>query len=146
MTTGDESTRDLPDGVAPLILAAELESGPVPYGQTISIGHHEVACDEPASRGGGDAGPSPSGLLLAALAGCTSITLRMYADRKGWDLGQVKVSAKLLRDADVERVERTIHVGGALAPEQLARLLEIAEKTPVTKMLKRGLAIATELG
>jgi putative redox protein len=146
MTMGDESTRDPPGGVTQLIVAAELESGPVPYGQTISIGHHEVACDEPASRGGGDAGPSPSGLLLAALAGCTSITLRMYADRKGWDLGQVKVSLKLLRDADVERVERTIRLGGTLAPEQLERLREIAEKTPVTKTLKRGLAIATELG
>jgi putative redox protein len=128
-----------------LVVAAHLESGPVPYGQTIRLGHHVVPCDEPAARGGADSGPSPVGLLLAALAGCTSITLRMYADRKGWDLGQVKVSLKLLRSATAERVERTIHLGGALAPEQLARLLEIADKTPVTKMLERGMEIATRI-
>jgi putative redox protein len=128
-----------------LVVAAHLESGHVPYGQTISVGHHEVPCDEPVSRGGADAGPSPSGLLLAALAGCTSITLRMYADRKGWDLGQVQVSVKLMRRNDAERIERTIQLGRELAPEQLARLLEIAEKTPVTRKLKQGVEIATRL-
>jgi putative redox protein len=128
-----------------LIVAAHLDSGPVPYGQTVRIGHHVVPSDEPASRGGADTGPSPTGLLLAALAACTSITLRMYADRKGWELGQVKVSLKLLRSATADRVERTIHLGGALAPEQLARLLEIADKTPVTKMLKQGMEIATKI-
>ncbi|HSZ83964.1 MAG TPA: OsmC family protein [Polyangia bacterium] len=128
-----------------LVAAAHLESGTVPYGQTIRIGHHVVPCDEPASRGGADTGPSPTGLLLAALAGCTSITLRMYADRKGWDLGQINVSLKLLRSPAADHVERTIHVGAALAPEQLARLLEIADKTPVTKMLKHGMEIATKI-
>ena len=143
MTSADEGAPDQPR--EQIIVAAHLESGPIPYGQTISIGHHAVACDEPVARGGADSGPTPVGLLLAALAGCTSITLRMYADRKGWDLGRVQVSLKLLRGADAERVERTIHLGNALAPEQRARLLEIADKSPVTKMLKHGLEIATDI-
>ena len=128
-----------------LISGAHLESGPIPHGQTIRIGHHTVACDEPVARGGADSGPSPIGLLLAALAGCTSITLRMYADRKGWDLGQVQVSLELLRAGTTDRVERTIRLGNALAPEQRARLLEIADKSPVTKMLRQGLEIATDI-
>ncbi|HTA20456.1 MAG TPA: OsmC family protein [Polyangia bacterium] len=139
MTTSDESAPET------LIAAAHLESSDVRYTQTIRVGHHVVPCDEPAARGGADAGPSPVGLLLAALAGCTSITLRMYADRKGWELGQVKVSLKLLRSPSADRVERTIQLGGALAPEQLARLLEIADKTPVTKMLRHGMEIATKI-
>jgi putative redox protein len=128
-----------------LVLTAHLESGAAPYAQRVQVGNHVVPSDEPASRGGADAGPSPTGLVLAGLAACTSITLRMYADRKGWELGTVHVDLKLLRTGAAERIERTIRLGAALAPEQQARLLEIADKTPVTKMLKAGLPIATTL-
>jgi putative redox protein len=129
-----------------LVVTAHAESGPVRHGQSLRVGHHTIPCDEPASRGGADTGASPTGLLLAALAGCTSITLRMYADKKGWELGQIRVTTRLLRGREGERIERTIELGASLAPEQRARLLEIAEKTPVTKTLKSGLAIATNLG
>jgi putative redox protein len=128
-----------------LVIAADLESGPAPYEQRITTGHHTVTCDEPVSRGGGDRGASPTGLLLAALAGCTSITLRMYADRKGWDLGAVKVGIKLLRVGDKERIDRTIQLQRKLTPEQITRLLEIADKTPVTKLLATGVQIRTGL-
>jgi putative redox protein len=134
------------DAATTLVVAAHLESGAAPYLQTIKVGHHVVSCDEPASRGGADLGPSPSGLLVAALAGCTSITLGMYAGRKGWELGAVQVDVEWLRGGDGERIERTIHLGRELTAEQTARLLEIAEKTPVTKTLKQGVAIATRLG
>ena len=126
-------------------MTAHLESGAAPYAQQIKLGHHDVASDEPASHGGGDTGPSPTGLVLAGLAACTSITLRMYADRKKWDLGTVRVGLKLLRAGAAERIERTLSFGAALTPEQVARLLEIAEKTPVTKMLKAGVPIATSV-
>jgi putative redox protein len=128
-----------------LIGTAHLESGGAPHAQRVKVGHHVITVDEPTSNGGGDTGPSPTSLLLAALASCTSITLRMYADRKSWDLGGVRVGLKLLRKGDAERIERTIHFGAALSPEQVARLLEIADKTPVTKKLKTGVPIATRV-
>jgi putative redox protein len=128
-----------------LVATASLESGTAPYAQLTHVGHHVVPSDEPASRGGGDTGPSPTGLLLAALASCTSITLRMYADRKGWDLGTVHVDVRFLRAGTAERIERTIRIGATLAPEQLARLGEIAAKTPVTKVVMAGVPIATRV-
>jgi putative redox protein len=126
-----------------LLITAHLESGEAPYAQHIKLGHHVLSADEPTSHGGGDTGPSPMGLLLASLASCTSITLRMYADRKKWDLGRVHVGIKLLRAGGAERIERTLRFGAPLAPEQVARLLEIADKTPVTKLLLHGVAIET---
>jgi putative redox protein len=128
-----------------LVATAHLESGPVPHAQSIKVGHHVLTADEPPSNGGRDTGPSPTGLLLAALASCTSITLRMYADRKSWDLGTVRVGIKLLRAGAAERIERTVRFGAALAPEQVTRLLEIADKTPVTRLVKAGVPIATRV-
>jgi putative redox protein len=128
-----------------LIATAHLESGEAPHAQRIKVGHHVLAADEPTSHGGGDTGASPTGMLLAALAACTSITLRMYADRKTWALGTVHVDLKLTRAGTAERIDRVIRFGAALAPDQVARLLEIADKTPVTKMLKAGVSIATRV-
>lgn len=128
-----------------LVATAHLESGVAPHAQQIKVGHHVVTSDEPASNGGGDTGPSPMGLLLAALASCTSITLRMYADRKGWDLGTIDVDVRLLRAAAAERIERTLRFGAELTTERQMRLLEIAERTPVTKTLRAGVPIATRV-
>lgn len=113
------------------------------YQQSIRVGHHALTSDEPKSAGGTDAGPAPYQLLAAALASCTGITLRMYADRKGWALGEVKVDVKVTRTADGERIERTLRFDAALSDEQKQRLLEIAGKTPVTKTLLRGTPIET---
>jgi len=129
----------------PRLAIAHLDSGTAPYAQTIRIGRHTLVADEPATHGGADAGASPFGLLLAGLAACTSITLRMYADRKGWDLGPVHVDAVIVRVGEGERIDRTIKLAPSVTAEQRARLAEIAEKTPVTKTLRRGTSIVTTL-
>ncbi|EJN10007.1 OsmC family protein [Herbaspirillum sp. YR522] len=116
------------------------------YAQQIKARSHQLNSDEPASNGGQDTGPAPYELLLAALASCTSLTLRMYADRKGWDLGSIDVDAHFGRDeAGLENISRTISFGNPLSPEQLTRLAEICEKTPVTKTVRQGTAIQTSI-
>jgi putative redox protein len=127
------------------LATAHLVSGAAPYAQQIRVGHHELVADEPAALGGGDTGTSPYGLLLASLAACTAITLRMYAERKGWELGTLRVDLEMVRDGDVERIARTLELAPALTSEQRARLVEIADKTPVTKTLRRGVEITTSL-
>ena len=92
------------------LATAHLASGTARYEQHIRVGRHELVSDEPAALGGTDAGTSPYGLLLASLAACTAITLRMYADRKGWELGAVRVDLEMVRDGDVERITRTIEL------------------------------------
>jgi len=116
------------------------------YATTIDAGGHLIVADEPPSNGGKDVGPDPYELLLAGLGACTAITLRMYADRKQWPVGRVTVDLHFTRDAHKnERVERVLHVSGNLDDEQLARLADIAERTPVTRTLKGGLNISTTL-
>jgi putative redox protein len=125
------------------LATAHLTSEVARYAQRIRVGHHELVADEPVALGGGDAGIAPYGLLVASLAACTSITLRMYAERKGWELGEVKVDLELTRDGEAETVARTISFSAALSEDQRQRLGEIADKTPVTKTLQRSLAITT---
>jgi putative redox protein len=115
------------------------------YAQTIRVGKHTLVADEPPAFGGADAGPAPYQLLLASLAACTAITLRMYADRKGWELGAIHVDLVMTRENDVETIARSIHVSPALTDEQRTRLAEIAQKTPVTKTLLRSTQIPTTI-
>lgn len=125
------------------VASAHLDSGTAAYAQTIRVGRHTITADEPAALGGADAGPAPYGLLVAGLAACTSITLRMYADRKSWALGPVHVDVVMVREGDTEHLERTIKLADSLTAEQRTRLAEIAEKTPVTKTLRRAMEIRT---
>ena len=117
------------------------------YSQLLTTGQHAFVCDEPQENGGDDLGPSPYELLLWALGACTSMTLLMYARRKGWDLAEVsvhlthdRVHATDSQDAEsdgakVERITRDISVRGDLTEEQTQRLLEIAGRCPVHKTL-----------
>jgi putative redox protein len=115
------------------------------HAQDIKVVRHEIVADEPGARGGDDLGPAPFGLVLAGLAACTSITLQMYAGRKQWTLGQVRVDLRLSDDQGAMRIERRIRFEAPLTDEQRARLLEIADKTPVTRALKASFTIETRL-
>jgi putative redox protein len=128
-----------------LIATAQLDSA-AGYAQTIEAGGHRLTADEAEAAGGTNTGPAPYALLLASLGACTSITLRMYADRKGWALGVIHVSLQHRKTAEGgDEIEREIRFGGTLSEEQRTRLGEIAEKTPVTKTIKAGATIQTRL-
>ena len=135
----------------------QVESTGRGFEQRIVAGPHALAADEPASVGGGDAGPNPYDLLLAALGACTSMTLGMYARRKGWQLEKVivRLSQERIHAEDcraceskagmVDRIEREVEVVGPLSEEQRQRLLEIAEKCPVHRTLVGESEIVTRL-
>src|SRR6185503_13240279 len=85
------------------------------YAQQIESGGHALTADEPISAGGTNTGPSPYGLLLSALGACTSATLRMYADRKGWQLGTVRVVLKHTKHHDgSDLIDREVSFGAPL--------------------------------
>jgi putative redox protein len=99
-------------------------------------GGHEIVVDEPADRGGTDTGPRPTQLLAASLAGCTAITIEMYADRKGWEIGPIEVEVEMGYDGPVPNAfDVKVHLPAELDDEQRRRLLVIATKCPVHKVL-----------
>ena len=134
------------------------ETGEGKFHQAILAGPHRLTADEPLSIGGDDRGPTPYGLLLASLGACTSITLRMYAERKKLSLDRVSVRLRPGRihaedreecetgDVRIDLIERRIDLKGDLSEEQRARMLEIADKCPVHRTLQSEVLIRTELG
>jgi putative redox protein len=125
---------------------AKAHIGETPYAVTIQVGRHVLTADEPEALGGKDAGPAPFGLLVAALGACTSATLKMYAEKKGWPLTSLDVDVRYLRShrEGAERIERILTVKG-LDEDQAAKLADVAERTPVTLAIKGGVAIETTL-
>ena len=134
-----------------------VKSGLLRYSQKISVGSHVLQADEPGDYGGNDFGPNPYELLLAALGACTSMTVRMYADRKQWPLESVEVrlahskihaaecAACDTKEGMLDRIEREITLLGDLSDEQRHRLLEIAERCPVHRTLVSEVQICTRL-
>jgi putative redox protein len=132
------------------------DSGPGTLSQAIRAGRHRLVADEPLGIGD-DLGPTPYDLLLAALGTCTSMTLRMYADRHDWPLEQVtvrlehdRVHATDCRDPEahpcvIDHIDRTIRLDGRLTAEQQARLLALAERCPVHRTLTGEVRVATRL-
>jgi putative redox protein len=99
-------------------------------------GRHDLRVDEPLDRAGTDTGPRPTELLGASLAGCTAITIEMYADRKGWDLGALEVDVDVAYEGPVPtRFEVGVKLPAELDDEQRRRLLVIAAKCPVHRVL-----------
>lgn len=115
------------------------------YAVSITAGHHQLSADEGTGLGGKDVGPAPYELLCAALCACTAITLRMYAERKGWPLRAVHVDVHFKLEGKEGAIERVLSFEGELDDEQRTRLADIAERTPVTLTLKQGLAVTTTL-
>jgi putative redox protein len=127
------------------------------FAQAISVGPHRLVADEPVERGGTDTGPNPYDLLIAALGACISMTVSLYARRKQWPLDDVTVTLRHSKVhavdcencetklAQIDRIERTIELYGALSAEQRARLLEIADKCPIHKTLTSKIEIETKL-
>lgn len=115
---------------------------------TITWRNGTLIMDEPETIGGNDLGPDPYSTLLASLAGCTLSTLRMYINRKGWEIPEIMVSLNMTQNNDVELetiISRTIHFSHEISNEQKERLLLIAEKCPVSKILKNKITINTQL-
>jgi putative redox protein len=101
-------------------------------------GGHTLVIDEPVADGGGNEGPSPTRTLGAALAACTAITAEMYADRKGWDLGALEVEVQIAYDGPAPTgFEVTLRCPAELDDDQLQRLLRIAAKCPVHRLLSQ---------
>ncbi|MCB0218669.1 MAG: OsmC family protein [Chrysiogenetes bacterium] len=127
------------------------------FRQTIQAGPHTLIADEPESLGGTGQGPNPYELLCSALAACTSITIEMYATRKGWPLEGVevrvhhaKVHAEDCADCEgkdglIDRMERHIVLKGPLDEEQRERLAVIASKCPVHKTIRAGATVVDEV-
>ena len=113
------------------------------YRTEIHVGGRDLVADEPPALGGQGAGFAPYDLLLASLGACTAITLRMYADRKGWPMESLEVGLRL-HGIEEKKIDRTLTIVG-LDDEQRARMADIAERTPVTLTLKNGLPIETRL-
>ena len=127
-----------------------IESSLGPYGQYIRAGNHVFGADESESLGGKNTGPNPYELLLAALGACTSMTIRMYAERKKIPLTRCEVKLRRIQRAPaagdkVDKFERVITLTGDLSSEQRQSLLDIAERCPVSKTLRQGSEIASIL-
>jgi putative redox protein len=107
------------------------------YEHELEIRQHRLIADEPQDKGGGDAGPKPTELLAASLASCAAVTMEMYAERKGWDLGQVEVAVDFTEGTtdSAPAFEVRIRVPAELDDEQRERLLVIAGKCPVHRAL-----------
>ena len=130
-------------------------TGVASFRTDLKIADFDLIADEPVGVGGTGAGPSPYELMLAALASCTAMTVRMYAARKQWPLDEVVVrlrdTPKHITDClDCEttavgprRIDRTVELHGPLSPEQRTRILQIADRCPVKQTLERGIQIRT---
>ncbi len=135
------------------VVVSETRNGK--FQQTVSVGPHQLVADEPIAAGGDDSGPGPYDYLLAGLGACTSMTMRMYADRKSLPLDRVTVTLEHrkihaedcaeceTRTGMLDQIERAITIEGALDAEQRTKLMEIADKCPVHRTLKSEIRIVT---
>jgi len=133
------------------------------YQTRLTTGNYEFYSDEPIAAGGSGTAPDPMELLFGGLAACTIITLKMYLDRKGWTYDSLEVNIttqvdrvenaailnaeerKRIREGRLRRIHKVIHMKSNLDLEQLERVVEIAGKCPVNKLLKDSAYITDEI-
>ncbi|MET3113552.1 putative redox protein [Pedobacter sp. CG_S7] len=116
------------------------------YKTKVYAGGHFIYADEPTEMGGTDEGMAPGALLLASLGSCTAITMRMYADRKKYKLDGIKIELAFANEIQIEKstkITRNIEFIGELTEEEKARLLVIADKCPIHKILSNPIKIET---
>lgn len=128
-------------------IATAALPGPNRWKTTIQVGKHGLISDAPESKGGADLGPDPEELLLAAYGGCTVMTVQMYAQRKGWLVDNIEVTLELIEHVGTQpdRIHRSIKLEGTLDSEQRERLLAIANKCPVHRLLSKSPVLETQL-
>jgi putative redox protein len=138
--------------------ARATETGIGPLQNRIELGAHQLLADEPGALGGGGTGPGPYELLCAALAACTSMTVRLFAQRKGWSLEQVSVEVKHVKLTPApatdgspgtgvrDRFEVSVTLFGDLEAEQHSRLMDVADHCPVHRTLGAGAQVEVRDG
>ncbi len=143
-------------GISGAVVVEETSNGR--FQQAVAIGPHHLVADEPTSVGGTDTGPTPYDFLLAGLGACTAMTVRLYADRKGWPLEKTRVILRHEKihatdcagcesgGGKIDQIEREIVFYGSLDPAQRTKLLEIADKCPVHRTLHAQVKVCTREG
>ena len=128
-----------------LVAAAGAKIGRIQYQTIVNSGNHTIIADEPVQEGGLDTGMSPYGLLLASLASCTVITLRMYINRKMWAIEEIGVNLELTQTEKGVQIDSRLSFTGEINDEQRKRLVKIADACPIHKILVGNIQIRTAL-
>lgn len=135
--------------MAKIIASAQASNIGDTYTTALQSGRHNLIADELPAVNGADLGPAPGDYLCMALASCTAITLRMYAQRKGWEIAAINVTAKLIKGTEMASGNNTFYcevkLDGQMAPEQEKRILEIARACPIHRMLIKQSDVVTLL-
>jgi putative redox protein len=124
---------------------ASARIGADAYNTQITLDNHTFTADEPIGNGGKDLGPSPGDFLRTSLASCTAITLRMYANRKGYDVPQIEVKVFSEQINGKTIFHSHVHLTGTLDIAQRNRMLQIARVCPVHKLLTNPIEVLTQL-
>jgi putative redox protein len=133
-----------------IIASAEAENNGEQYTTPVRSGKHSWVADEPEAAGGKNAGPAPGDYLCMALASCKAITLRMYAQRKQWNVDVINVKVNLGRSSEIPAGPNTfyceVNVSGDMDEDQKKRLLQIAKACPVSRLLGKINEVVTIIG
>jgi putative redox protein len=127
------------------VVDASAVIGRVQYQTIVKSGNHSIIVDEPVTDGGMDSGMTPYNLLLASLASCTVITLRMYINRKMWVIDEIRIKLELFKTSEGIFIDSKLEFSGELTDTQRARLITIADACPIHKILVGNITINTSL-